>query len=95
MTLIEFFEKWGAWIITTIVLPVVLYLFKSTFATKSDLDREKRRISTLEHKVENLPNTREFQVLSEKIAGISSDMEWLKTNVKLLVETEMSRGKKE
>lgn len=93
MSLQEFFEKYWVFLASGVIFPTFWYALKATFAHKNDLDIERRRITLLESKLDALPNAKEFGSLNEKMAGISADMAWLKTNVDLLVQTEMKRKK--
>lgn len=95
MSLLEFFEKWGVFIFTAIVYPAGLYIFKSTFATKKELETERLRITVVENKVESLPSVKEMHALSEKMTSVHADMGWVKKNIDLLVQNEMKRVGKE
>lgn len=100
MSLLEFIEKYWLMGLSGIIFPTIWYTLKATFAQKGDLDHERRRITTLENRVDGMPSAKDFHSLSEKIIGIAgdikainNDMVHVKKNVDMLVETEMKRGK--
>jgi|GEM_PF-3836052 len=95
MTVMEFLEKYWVVLINGFIFPAFWYALGKTFANKSELDVEKRRITTLEGEVKALPSSHEFNELNRTMSGISADMVWLKKNVDLLVQKELNKGKKE
>lgn len=95
MSLIEFLEKYWVILINGVIFPAFWYALGKTFAHKSELDVEKKRITTLEGKVDALPSSGEFNELNRTMSGMAADMVWLKKNVDLLVQKELNKGKKE
>lgn len=95
MSLIEFLEKYWVILINGVIFPAFWYALGKTFAHKSELDVEKKRITTLEGKVDALPSSSEFNELNRTMSGMAADMVWLKKNVDLLVQKELNKGKKE
>lgn len=99
MNMYEFVEKYWVFLSSGVIFPTFWYALKATFAHKGDLDIERRRITTLESRVDHLPSAKDFHSLSEKIVEIAgdlrtmnSDVTHVKKNVDMLVEKEM-RGK--
>lgn len=100
MTLLDFLAKHGLTIIMGIIFPIFWFVMNATFAKKTELEAEKRRITTLEGTVSGLPSSKDFAQLDKsletfggEIKAINTDIAYLRKNVDLLVQLEMKRDK--
>ncbi|WP_157955552.1 DUF2730 family protein [Ignatzschineria cameli] len=94
MNLLDFLEKYWIFLSSGVIFPAFWYALGKTFVTKIEFDGERKRITTLEGKVDALPSSNEFHQLNNAMSGLSADMNWLKKNVDLLVQKELNKEKK-
>lgn len=81
MTLLEFLEKYWVFLLNGVIFPAFWYALGKTFAHKSELDAEKKRISTLENKVESQPSMTDFHELSKKMVSIDGELKSINKDI--------------